>query len=129
MCLERSFEERAGRGHRQQAAGHHATRLRLPLARAAHLDAVSLLWWHRTGAASTTHEFEETLFSFVSPVTYWPAQWLGVRIVDKAKLEVFAHCRLFMRYPKYRPLPFIVRAIRVHTMHGSLLILTTGRTG
>ena len=46
-------DQRAGRGHQQQATGHRAARLRFPLARPAHLDAVSVLWRHRTGAAST----------------------------------------------------------------------------
>ena len=46
-------DERAGRGHQQQAAGDRAPRLRIPLPRCAHLDAVSLLWRHRTGATPT----------------------------------------------------------------------------
>ena len=46
-------DERAGRGHQQQTPRHRPPRLRLPLARCPHLDAVPLLWRHRTGPAPT----------------------------------------------------------------------------
>ena len=43
-------------GHQQKAAGDCAARIRIPLSRCDHLDAVPLLRRHRTGATSThTH--------------------------------------------------------------------------
>ena len=58
--LDTKMTNGPGRGHQQQAAGHRAPRLRFPLARGAHLDAVPLLRRHRTGAASTHNVFKET---------------------------------------------------------------------
>ena len=46
-------DERAGRGHQQQAARNRAPRIRIPLPRRTHLDALPLLWRYRTDAAPT----------------------------------------------------------------------------
>ena len=46
-------DERDGRGDQHQAPGHRAARPRVSLARPAHLDALSLLWRHRTDSTPT----------------------------------------------------------------------------
>ena len=69
-------DERAGRGHQQQTPRHRPPRLRLPLARCPHLDAVPLLWRHRTGPAPT-HTCLRRL-----RVVAW--DWLGIGDVPNA---------------------------------------------
>ena len=58
-------EDRCPRNRGQlQAPRHRPPRLRFPLARCAHLDAVPLLWRHRTGA-TPTHRCLRRLVSLV----------------------------------------------------------------